>query len=443
MSVPEEIDVLHVAGFDAYDNTHESGNYIVFNALRNLEHSSRMVIHQQKSFTDDMTFLLRIGGKTPEEIAKMLPKHKVLIIYGEDYTPKQLRAIYDEHKCMIIRVLMTHDFLSGGCSYPISPELFKVKYDPHHPKGAYYPNSWFHDRTLIPDVMHLDPREISCDGYTKNCSNCPESWRHKSTDTARQMIEDKKKYLSDLPIIIAGVSNFSLNLVKNSSVFKHNRTELLPIPNDIPYAAESKEELRKALGAPIDKKIILWGTTQPHNHRKGRFLASEALMHMWHRCDPEERQNIHVLNVGPPSPIPFHETQGFKVLGTGYVKNRQHMAKLYKLSDIALCTTISDAGPMMVSESMRNECPVIAFDRSVALDIVTSGINGYIIKNLDTVEMATRSLELLRDPNLEEISKKCPAGVEQHHNFERITQKWDSIINELIKDYDLNAHRNG
>ena len=67
MSVPEEIDVLHVAGFDAYDNTHESGNYIVFNALRNLEHSSRMVIHQQKSFTDDMTFLLRIGGKTPEE----------------------------------------------------------------------------------------------------------------------------------------------------------------------------------------------------------------------------------------------------------------------------------------------------------------------------------------------------------------------------------------
>jgi glycosyltransferase involved in cell wall biosynthesis len=163
---------------------------------------------------------------------------------------------------------------------------------------------------------------------------------------------------------------------------------------------------------------------------------------MWHRCDPEERQDIYVLNVGPPSPIPFHETQGFKVLGTGYVKNRQHMAKLYKLSDIALCTTISDAGPMMVSESMRNECPVIAFDRSVALDIVTSGINGYIIKNLDTVEMADRALELLRDPNLEEISKKCPAGVEQHHNFERITQKWDSIINELIKDYDLNASRN-
>ena len=111
-----------------------------------------------------------------------------------------------------------------------------------------------------------------------------------------------------------------------------------------------------------------------------------------------------MLNVGPASPIPLNETQHFPVIGTNYVKNRSTMAKLYKMSDIALCTTISDAGPMMVSESMRNECPVIAFDRSVALDIITSGENGYIIDGINTVEMADRALELLRSSNLEEIS---------------------------------------
>ena len=438
----EKIDVLHVAGFDAYDRTHESGNYIVFNALRNLDHSSRMVIHQQKSFKDDKTFLLRINNRTPEEIAKMLPKHKVLILYGEDYNPQQLKAIYDEHKCRIIRVLMTHDLLSGGCSYPIAPDLVKVNYDPHHPNGTYFNNPWFSNPSLMPPEMNLDPRSIQCDGYTKNCGNCPQLKSNVANDESRKLFEDKVKYLSELPMIVAGVSNFSLSLVKNSPIFKNNRTELLPIPNDIPYATESKEELRKKLGAPLDKKIILWGTTQPHNLRKGRYLANEALVHMWHRCSDEEKQNIAVLNVGPASPISFHKTQAFPVLGTGYIRNREHMAKLYKLSDIALCTTTSDAGPMMVSESMRNECPVVAFDRSVALDVVTSGVNGYIVKKLDTVEMAESALKLLRDPNLEDIAKKCPSGVEQHHNFEKITQKWDSIINELIKDYDSNAFRN-
>ena len=110
--MPDKVDVLHVAGFDGYDNTHESGNYIVFNALRNLDHTSCMVIHQHKTFQDDKTFLMPIQNKNPQEIAKMLPSHKVLVLYGADYTPEELRAIYDEHQCQIIYVLMVHDLLS-------------------------------------------------------------------------------------------------------------------------------------------------------------------------------------------------------------------------------------------------------------------------------------------------------------------------------------------
>ena len=441
-NIPEKTDVLHVAGYDAYDRTHESGNYIVFNALRNLNHDSHMVIHQGKSFKDDKTFILDIRNKSPEQIANELPNHKVLIMYGEDYTPEQIKAIYNKHKCNIIRVLMTHDFLSGGCAYPAAPDLVKVKYDPRHPDGTYSGNSWFLDGSIkLPKEMYSDPRNIACDGYIKNCGNCPQLNSNIENDKSRQIFEAKKKYLSDLPIIVAGVSNFSLSIVKNSSLFKDKKTKLLPIPNDIPYCSSSKQELREQYGFPTDLKIILWGTTQPHNLRKGLYLANEALNHIWHRCTTEEKKNIAVLNVGPRPPIPLQNTQRFNTIRTDYVQSRQGMAQIYKMSDIALCTTISDAGPMMVSESMRNECPVVAFDRSVALDIITNGENGYIINGINTVEMADRALELLRSSNLEEISKKCPAGVEKHHNFDRITKKWDTVISELIQDYDLNIKK--
>ena len=79
-AIPNKVDVLHVAGLDGYDNTHESGNYIVFNALRDLDHSSCMIIHLHKTFQDDKTFFMPIQDKSPQEIAKMLPSHKVLVL---------------------------------------------------------------------------------------------------------------------------------------------------------------------------------------------------------------------------------------------------------------------------------------------------------------------------------------------------------------------------
>tara|TARA_R110002074_G_scaffold127231_4_gene266096 strand:+ start:2560 stop:3891 length:1332 start_codon:yes stop_codon:yes gene_type:complete len=439
-AIPNKVDVLHVAGLDGYDNTHESGNYIVFNALRDLDHSSCMIIHLHKTFQDDKTFFMPIQDKSPQEIAKMLPSHKVLVLYSSDFTPEELRAIYDEHQCQIIYVLMVHDLFSGGCSYPNAPDLVKIIPTPHHPQGNWIANDWARDPSIpLPSELDLDPRSIMCDGYTKNCGNCPRISDSGPEDSSRQLMEAKNKYLSDIPIIIAGVSSYSLTLVPNSSIFSNNRTVLLPIPNDIPYCAESKEEVRKQVGVPIEKKVMLWGTTSPYILRKGRSLIDEVFRYMWDMMSPEERSNTLVLNVGPTPPRPLTQSQPFQVANTGYLKTRQEMAMAYKMADIGFSTTTSDAGPMMVSESLRNECPLVSFDRSVAGDMMVNGKTGYIVKNLDTKEMADRALELLRSPNLEEISKNCPSAVEQYHNFENVTLKWKKLLDEFILEGESDA----
>lgn len=433
-SIPDEVDVLHIAGYDAYDQTHESGNYIVFNALRDLDHSSCMLIHKRRTFQDDMTFLMPLQNKSPQEIAQMLPRHKVLVLYSADYTPQEIRAIYDEHQCQIIYVLMVHDLLSGGCSYPNGPDLVNIIPTPHHPQGNWALNHWACDPSIpLPSELDIDPRSIACDGYMKNCGNCPQIKDSGPEDSSRQLMEDKKKFLSDVPLIIAGVSTYSLTLVPNSSIFNTHRTVLLPIPNDIPYCSESKEEVRKRVGIPIEKKLILWGTTSPYILRKGRNLVDEVFKCMWDLMSPEERDNTLILNVGPIPPKPLSQSQPFQVVHTGYMKSRTEMAMAYKAADIGLSTTTTDAGPMMVSESMQNECPLVSFDRSVGVDIIEHGETGFIIKDLDTQEMADRALQLLRSPNLEEISKKCPRGVHKHHNFEKVTSRWKTLLDEILK----------
>ena len=154
---------------------------------------------------------------------------------------------------------------------------------------------------------------------------------------------------------------------------------------------------------------------------------------MWDLMNPEERDNTMVLNVGPIPPKPLSQSQPFQVVHTGYLKTREKMAMAYKMADIGLSTTTTDAGPMMISESMQNECPLISFDRSVGVDIIEHGETGFIIKDLDTQEMAVRALQLLRSPHLEEISKKCPRGVDKHHNFEKVTSRWKALLDEILK----------
>jgi len=433
-TLPDKVDVLHVCGFDSYDLTHESGNYIVFNALRDLDHSSIMIIHQEKRFQDDLTFYVPLGRRSPQEVAKMLPRHKVLVLYGADYTPQEIRAIYDEHQCQIIYILMTQDLLSGGCSYPEGPDLVKIIPTPHHPLGNWIANGWSRDPSVpLPSELDLDPRSIACDGYMKNCGNCPQLKESGPEDSTRQLMEDKKKYLSDVPLIIIGGSTYSLTIASKSSIFSDHRRILLPMPNDIPYCGEPKEEVRKRTGIDAEKKLVLWGTTSPHILRKGRNLVDEVFKYMWDLMSVSERSNTMVLNVGPIPPKPLSQSQPFPVLSTGYLKTRQEMSMAYKMADICLSTTTADAGPMMISESMQNECPVVSFDRSVGVDLIECGETGFIIKDLDTQGMAVRALQLLRSPDIEMMSKKCRLAVDAYHNFEKIINKWKVLLDEVLK----------
>ena len=274
----EAVDVLHVSGYDLYmthgTSRHPSGAYIVFNALRNSKYSSAMAILIERFLDDPQTFLYRYGmhfpkeERKPEDVAKGLPPHKVLVLYGDDFSPEQIRAIHKEHGCVILMVMMIHDHLSGGCAYPNTPNL-----------------------------KNMDVRDIACNGFENNCGNCPELQPKKPNpkDKTFKFLKRKKENYDGLPIILVGVSSYSLSVASRSSLFKDHRKELLPILHDVPMVTNSKEEIRNMFGIPVEDKVILWGTTSPTNLRKGKALMEESLNHLWDIMTPAERKKTHLL----------------------------------------------------------------------------------------------------------------------------------------------------
>ena len=409
------VDILHTTGYDLYilnhTSAHPSGGYIVYNALKKSKYSSSLAITIERHISDESTFLYPYGQhhpqevKTPDEVAKGLPPHKVLVVYGEEFSPEQLRAIHLEHKSTIIMVMMTHDLISGGCAYPRTPNLHSG-----------------------------DVRKISCEGFQKDCGRCPEIPLKKPNprDKTFRLLKRKKENFKGLPIILVGASSYSLSIAEKSSVFKGIRKELLPILHDVPYCEHSAQEIKQSLQIPTDKKIILWGTTQPESIRKGKVLMDEVLNYLWDMMTTKERENTQLLCVGPVPVTPFQQTQKFHVNYSGYLPTREHMAMMYKASDVSVCTTVSDAGPMMVTESLTNECPVVGFDRSVILDLVSNGENGYIIKDLDTKKMAEKTLEVLRSSHSREMDSAARQAALEYHNPSKILKKWESLFEEVI-----------
>lgn len=125
------------------------------------------------------------------------------------------------------------------------------------------------------------------------------------------------------------------------------------------------------------RKIILWGTTQPYTYRKGKVYFENILEHLYRLVS--NPGDILIQTIGPPSEI---KTE-FEVEYLGSFTDRMQLSRIYQNADVFALTTLADAGPMMATECIRNNTPLVAFSTNVAMDFVSNGKNGYITNATD------------------------------------------------------------
>ena len=371
-----QAEIVHVSGYDTYD-THDSGNYIVFNFLRNTNFDSKMVMTIRRSKNDKDTYFIK-----KNQFIDLFEEIKILVLHDETFDFNEIKKIYDKFKCQIIFYTQTHcvnrtKFCSGEISYPeLNDEATKKRNKPH----------------LI----------------------------------------NKKNTFKDLPITVVCASTYTFNQVKKNIIYEDKNILLFPLPADVPFCKSPKEQVRNSLGLKNNKKYILWGTTNPKSFRKGKHLFDESLDHLWRISSDEQRQEVVILNVGPPADK-FGIFSNFATIPCGYQKTRKDMSIYYRASDISVCTTISDGGPMMISESMCNETPVVAFDRSISCDLCVDGETGYLVKDLNTKSMATSIYKCLYVDDLKMMSSASRDKYLEFHDKDKLLQKWNNLFVSLLQ----------
>ena len=105
----------------------------------------------------------------------------------------------------------------------------------------------------------------------------------------------------------------------------------------------------------------------------------------------------------------------------------------YRENTMLLMTSLYEPFGLVIPEAMSCGLPVVAFDcPSGPANIITEGVDGYLIKDRDVNAFADKVCYLIEHPNVRIEMGKNAIRHSARYAPERIMPKWISLFNELV-----------
>jgi glycosyltransferase involved in cell wall biosynthesis len=215
-----------------------------------------------------------------------------------------------------------------------------------------------------------------CDKYIESCSFCHYLKTTSNPAYTNKLHSYKSKHLTqNTPLHIVPLSNWMADCVKKSSLFGRYRQTIIPngIDSNV-FKPYPKQEVRKELGIPSDKKVLLFVAERIENQRKGSAYIVEAAKALG------ENNNIVMCSVGKSS----EGNSKPNFISLGEIESEEKLAKIYSAADVLLIPSIEDNLPNTALESVLCGTPVIAFPIGGLPDIIEEGKNGYLASETNT-----------------------------------------------------------
>ena len=309
-------------------------------------------------------------------------------------TPNDLRLLYKKTNSKILFWLMDSAAMTGGCHF-----------------------TW------------------DCKGYIEYCGNCPGIKSTKSVDLTNKNMLLKHEVFNQIEIYpIYGGEKMKQMLMK-SSLFKDKKIFKASPPVDKDFYNNSfKEESRKELVFPENKKLIFMAADQLSSERKGIKLLLQALDKLAKQLTTKERENVLLIIAGHnlkaiEKDIPFQ----YKYLG---FLSHDNFAKAIRSVHVFICPSIEDYGPMVINQSFMSGTPVVAFDMGVASEIVHTGITGYKAK-LGDVSDLTKGIKYILDLNPQKwqtMSDTCRVLALNDFSVEKVRNDFYNVFADILEN---------
>ena len=339
---------------------------------------------------------------------------KFLSLFGFQYCfiPLSSNKILKEAKKTAPDIIHIHNIHGGYFQTNLLPKLAEIA-----------PIVWtFHD--MFPITGHCT-HSFECEKWKTGCGNCKRLDIYPSIkkDRTNALWNYKNKVFNSADFTIVTPSLWLKKCVEQSFL-KNKDVRLIYNGIDLEtFKRTDKQEARKALKLPENKKIILFsangGIKNPFKGGKFVFQAFEKL---------KNRSDILFLNIGGDSNQTSENWLDF-----GYVKETKTMAMLYSAADVYFFPTLAETFGMTIVEAMSCGLPVVTFETGGVPEIVENNKTGFVVEYKNG-EMLTSALEkLLDDDSLREKMSENTVEAGKKFSSERMTTEYLRLYDELLK----------
>ncbi len=260
-----------------------------------------------------------------------------------------------------------------------------------------------------------------CRGYFSDCIKCPAIISDKKANLSYQNFLEKKFFLEKINFEVNVSSSFAAKQVKSSNLFKTKNPSLIFYPIDQEYF--KPQEYRSS----INKKNIFFGTQDFKNPSKGIKYFLESLDFLAKVLTENQIKQITINIAGGKSVIPIPKK--FKTNYLGKLSIEKLIIE-YSKSDVFVCSSVEDNGPMMINESLMCGTPVVCFDTGIGPDLINE-FTGYLARNMSSSDLAKGINYVLFNSESKNWTDNSRNYAINNYGNKIIENKWRKLINSL------------
>ena len=209
-----------------------------------------------------------------------------------------------------------------------------------------------------------------CRRFTEDCKNCPQLDGTRNPNFASKLLEYKRKYMKLNNISYVTLCDWMITRLEDSSVFKDEKVYKIynSLNTDI-FKPFNKRKVRKSLGVPLDRKIVLFVSERRDNYRKGGYMLLQIIRKL-------KEKSYYFYAIGA-SEVPNLDDN---LVQLGVIQDEKTMATVYNIADVLILPSIEDNLPNVMLEALCCGLPVVSFSNGGMNEIIKPGENGLLVE---------------------------------------------------------------
>jgi len=283
-----------------------------------------------------------------------------------------------------------------------------------------------HDMNPFTGGCHYDQ---GCGRYTDCCGACPQLGSNVPNDLSRQIWMRKRKVFDEIEhnqLHFVTPSRWLALEAKQSSLL--NGFPVTVIPNSLDtddFVPCDQEIARKALGIPVDARVLLFVAQNVNNQRKGFPYLVEALKRV------SAVKDFRLVSIGSGA---LEIDERIQHIHLGNIESDRLLSLIYSAASCLLNVSLQDNLPNTIMESMACGTPAVGFDVGGVPDLIRDGVTGLLAPKGNVDNLRDGILSLLDDrKGREEMSANCRRIAEEEYDLGVQAGEYAKLYEKMIE----------